>query len=543
MDLTHKQIVERALALAAPSYTDRTNIVANVGATLASQYNEHALLQAETIVGTKNSTYLRERWAKFTKDMYNGRQLPYLDRMDQEEMNDFLNRRGKQTVPFTSMVINAITAAYDSKTKRFPEAAEEEIAEDYETWIKDNGIDGEIKESSRMLSLLGNGAILLSWDELFQDIKYNWISAEYIRLVENPHNYNEPHAVVIRWQVTDQDGATKEAATIYTKEEIIPMYDGQPDKTLIDQAVANGFEQSTMGYKNPYRIVINGVETGFIPLVLCRYRKSYDGSWFCEGEGQSIADFNAEINNYLSTIANSFYLQGFTPIMSVNYHDQHGKDAVPPWGPGAIINFTISQAGQQAGISTVPLDSHITENTEYVKNLINTQLSNRRIPESLLHATADASGVSIVASSAGMQEIREEEKLTWKPIESAIFRTFAVIYAYHNNKSTQNWEDLSLGIIWSEHAEKYTPEVAMQMAKEHLALGIISEIDIVLEMMGDKFCFYDSEEDRRAAVLDYLATIKAERKTIDALFERNKEAEPMDEEADADSEYSDGISV
>ena len=503
MKLSHDQIVEKAMGLVRPKAELQTNSIPSVYATF-SNYEIHQALQNNAMVSSTKASLTNHRdWIRFTKDMYFGKQLKYLDKNEAEQIGRFTGRRGKQTIPLTAAFINIMTGIYENPVTRIPtKLAEDEVSKNFQTWCKDSCLDSKQLTSERLLCGLGNGAIKLSYDEVFNKINYQWITPDNLRVVTDPEDKNKILAAIV---TMESDVVGEDAySTIYTEEEIIPMKNGEPID--VENDLPPG--PSGKGYKNPYRIIINGVERGIIPLIMCKYNPNDNDSWFCEGEGFQIADANATINNLMCGLGNQMYYQAFTMLKFINVDPK--TMSVGP-GSGFKIN---ADNGLTGDIEGVRLDSHAMEFLQVIADIINFQLKAHRIPESALHAEANVqSGVAIVASSAPMQEMRKESQMRWTPIEKELFWKWCVISAYHNGESAPDYDQLDIYIEYQDTETNFLPDKQIEIDKLQMSMGLISIVDVVLREKGDLFCHIEDPEEKEKAVMEY----------IKKNFEMNKE--------------------
>ena len=419
----------------------------------ASKGDKHKELQERSIkqVSTIEDS---EDAARMVYDFYNGTMLPYLDKLPAESVDEFSERPGKRTLRLTTAIVDTVARAYDTAPVRA--VTGEDMG--FMQWLTDVSYNAKCRKADRLGTAQGIGAWRLTWNDVKQRIEIDWIRREQLRVVDSPEAGGEPLAAIVRWSVND-GGRQVDKAIIYTNDEIVSLTDGVEDKVTISEDYPRG--PHGKGVVNPY---------GFIPLVYFRY-DILATSFYCDGVGQFAAEANAEINNRLSAAGYQAYQQAFTPIIEKNNKD---ADADQKYGPGEVWSIH----GEDAQVYPLPLDSHIPELMQFIRDDIRETLYTMRIPEQAIIGNADASGVAIVAASAPLMEMRRDGIDAWLPVEIQVFEKYKVITGFHTKR---NPSKASLSVVFVDPTATLTVADKILRTDWEVANGLTDIVALELE--------------------------------------------------------------
>ena len=501
----YAKIVEQAIHLAAadlPSVSASTNTRPD-----SDKYQRHADLQTRILallpsagVGILKQPTIyasvehREEQAQFALDMYEDRQVQYLDKNPGETPEEFERRRGKFTCNWTAAVIDTLARLYDDQPRRTTDSAE------FTDWATDIELDALMQQVERYTTLQGCLALVPYFDEEEGKITLRIKFAHQIRTVPNEMDPEKPLAVVIRWVQEDLvQSKLVHYATVYTNREIIPLRDFKVWTDAVLAARESGLQQgeSGKGYENPYKVMRRGELVGMMPVVLTRFRPVGD-DFHVDGLGQAVADKNAELNNLSTGTFNQANFQAFTPVVALN------REASTPlrWGPGALIDIRVAK-GEQGGLVPVGLDSHIAELMELYAVSIKNLLASMRIPEAALHATADSSGVSITVANTPLMEFRKQSIPRYRKAEKRLHLLWHAMMAVHypDDFAVPDADDLALSVQWDEPQVAVTAEARATEEDRAMKLGLMSPVDLELRDNADAYADIEDGEARRTAAM------------------------------------------
>lgn len=450
----------------------------------ASKGDKHKEAQDRAIAEVSTIENIEDA-ARMVYDFYKGNMLPYLDKLPAESVDEFQDRPGKRTLWLMKAIVDTVARTYDTTPIRAVTGDDMGFLQ----WVSDVGYNAKCRMADRLGTAQGNGAWRLVWNTKTARIDLDWIRKESLRIVEGAGG--EIEAAVIRWSFT-REGQTVDKAIIYTNDEIVTLTNGAEDKHPDSADHPRG--PNGKGFANPY---------GFIPLVFYKY-DILATSYHCDGVGQYTAESNAELNNRLSAAAFNSYMQSFTPIVE---KDNRDADSDQKYGPGSIWSIS----GEGASVFPIPLDSHLTELMQFLRDDIREMLYTLRIPEQAIIGTADASGVAIVAASAPLMEMRRDGMDSWLPVEIQVFEKFKAITAEHTNRQPTK---SSMSVLWPDPAVNMTVADKILRTDWEISHGLTDLISIELERNASAYAHIKETAARETAASAAIAKRKLINRTL-----------------------------
>jgi hypothetical protein len=236
---------------------------------------------------------------------------------------------------------------------------------------------------------------------------------------------------------------------------------------------------------------------GRVPFAFIHDRTPVDGFWV-EGRGQSIAPANAEFNSKLTELAQTASMQGFGVMEVVN------PDPAQPLvvSPARAMQFNVS-GDQPYGINFKAPNAPIADLIADLEFHIRTLLKTQRIPESALsvHATTDASGLSILAQQTPVLEDRIERQQLFRAFENDLLDACLATLREHEGLATR----CEMRVNYPEPELEQSPEQRKALDDWRLKHGMTTPWQI---MRRDDPDGYATEEEARAAWMQNVAAMK-----------------------------------
>ena len=333
---------------------------------------------------------LREQFSAFCWAMFKGHQERYLDRHEDEDPAEFLNRPQKRTLNLTKLVINTLSKLYHAP----PARTHKEEGDDTTKHLRDRLDEiwgGELfnrsmQEIDRRCRLLGTVAVRPMYDPTQPGSIRLWLYMSHqLRVIPDPAAPWQPAAVVERAHPFGKERST----TIWT------------DTWFVDLRKRN-------------EVMVERHELGRIPHVFCRDELSYT-SFFVEGRGRILCSPNAILNNDLSDLEEVKQMQGFSLLQLVNPVED--KQRV---GPREAFTFRPRDATTPFGASFVSPNAPLGELRADITDQINQTLAITNVPAAALGAEINRRSLSGAAIRAAMQPIISDNKSReslFKPLE------------------------------------------------------------------------------------------------------------------------------
>ncbi|MBE7492730.1 MAG: hypothetical protein HS108_13380 [Planctomycetes bacterium] len=324
----------------------------------------------------------RRLLARVLWDFYRGEQLRYLPRHAAESHAEFARRPHRHTLNLTRVLVDVLSQLYRRPVKRAI-TGDHRAAERIRRVLARNPLDLLLLNLDRLARLQGVAALGASWQD--GEIRLWPWPAHRLCVVPDPHWPAAPLAVVA---FAAGDGGV---AQVWT-----------PDRHAL---VSQG---------RVAREADHGL--GRVPFAFVHDRSPVDGFWV-EGRGVSIVPANAEFNAKLTELAQTASLQGFGVMEIVN------PDPAQPLvlSPARAIQFRVS-GDQPFGVNFKAPNAPIGDLIADLEFCLRALLKSQRIPESVLsvHASSDASGVSILAQQTPVLEDRVERQQLFRAVEADV---------------------------------------------------------------------------------------------------------------------------
>ncbi len=343
----------------------------------------------------------REQYSAFCWSMYAGHQELFLDRHEDEDPAEFLNRPQKRTLNVTRLVIDTLSKLYHRpptrkhKSETQPGPGGEEI-EVFDSPIEirdrlDEIWSGELfnrsmQEIDRRCRLVGTVAVRPMYDpDLPGGIRLWLYMSHQLRVIPDPAAPWKPAAVIERVHPFGKEQST----TIWT------------DTWFVD-------------LRSKRRVTVERHGLGRIPHVFCRDELSYN-SFFTEGRGRVLCNPNAILNNDLSDLESIKQMQGFSLLELVN--PVNDKQRV---GPRETATFRPSDKTRPFGARFVSPNAPLGELRADIAQQVEQILSVNGVPSAALGAEVNRRTLSGAAIRAAMQPIVSDNKnreSLFKPLE------------------------------------------------------------------------------------------------------------------------------
>jgi len=346
----------------------------------------------------------REQFSAFCWAMYKGHQERYLDRHEDEDPVEFLNRPQKRTLNLTRMVIDVLSKLYHKPPAREHKSVEEIGPDGKEVEVfttplhvrerLDEIWGGELfnrsmQELDRRTRLLGTVAVRPMYDPDQPGGIRLWLYMSHqLRVIPDPAAPWRPAAVI-------------ERAHPFGKQHSITIW---TDNWFVD-----------LRRKGQAQVERHGL--GRIPHVFCRDELSYT-SFFVEGRGRILCTPNAILNNDLSDLEEIKQMQGFSVMELVN--PSNDKIRV---GPREAFTFNPADNTTPFGVNFRAPNSPLGELRADISDQIQQTLAVNNVPTAALGAEISKRSLSGAAIRAAMQPISSDNKgreALFKPIEHDI---------------------------------------------------------------------------------------------------------------------------
>lgn len=387
-------------------------------------------------------------------DFYRGDQLRYLPRHAAESHADFARRPHRHTLNLTRVLIDVLSQLYRRPVKRTLHG-DNRAAERIRAALARNPLDLLLLSVDRLARLHGVCALGASWQDGTLRL-WPW-PAHRLCVVPDPNWPARPLAVVA---FAAGDGSL---AHVWTPEHFAAVSHGR----VVEEAE-------------------HGL--GRVPFAFVHDRSPVDGFWV-EGRGHSIVPANAEFNAKLTELAQTVSLQGFGVMEVVN------PDPAQPLvlSPARAIQFSVS-GDQPFGVNfkapNAPIAGLIADLEFHLRTLLKTQ----RIPESVLsvHATSDASGVSILAQQTPVLEDRVERQQLFRAFEADVVDLCAAFVRQHEGAAGK----VELHVNYPEPELEQSAQERLAADEWRLRHGLITPWALMRRDDPDAFA---SDEEARAA--------------------------------------------
>jgi len=322
----------------------------------------------------------RLQTGRFLWDMYRGDQLRYLPRLGADSHADFARRPHRHFLNLTRVLVDILSQLYRRPVERTFEG-DARAAERIRRAYARNPLDLLLLTCDRLARLQGVCALGVTYES--GELRLWPWPAHRLLVVPDPAMPVRPLAVVA---LAAGEG---DLAHVWTPERACTVSSGR---------------------------VIRETEHGLgrVPFAFAHDRTPVDGFWV-EGRGHSIAPANAEFNAKLTEMAQTVSLQGFGVMEVVNPDPAHPLVI----SPARAIQFSVSgdtPYGVNFKAPNAPIAGLIADLEFHLRTLLKSQ----RIPESALsvHATTDASGLSILAQQTPVMEDRIERQQLFRAFEA-----------------------------------------------------------------------------------------------------------------------------
>lgn len=334
----------------------------------------------------------REQFSAFCWAMYKGHQERYLDRHEDEDPAEFLNRPQKRTFNVTKLVISTLSKLYHkppTRKHKDDDPATEHLRDRLdEIWAAEI-FNRSMQEVDRRCRLLGTVAVRPMYDPTLPGKIRLWLYMSHqLRVIPDPVAPWQPAAVIERVHPFGRERST----TIWT------------DTWFVD-----------MRRKSEVTVTAHGL--GRIPHVFCRDELVYT-SFFAEGRGRVLCSPNAILNNDLSDLEEIKQMQGFSLLELVNPAED--KQRV---GPREAHTFRPTDNTTPFGARFVspnaPLDELRADCTDQVDQILHAN----GVPAAALGAEISRRTLSGASIRAAMQPIvadNKERESLFKPFESEL---------------------------------------------------------------------------------------------------------------------------
>jgi hypothetical protein len=333
---------------------------------------------------------IREQFSAFCWTMYKGHQERYLDRHEDEDPAEFLNRPQKRTLNVTRLVIDALSKLYHAPPSReFKEDLDprmEHVRDRLEAIWAGELFNLSMQEADRRTRLVGTVAIRPMYDpEQPGSIRLWLYMSHQLRVIPDPAAPWRPAVVIERAHPFGK----KKSVTIWTDEWFVDM-------------------------RRSGEVVVEAHGLGRIPHVFCKEELSYM-SFFVEGRGRILCVPNAILNNDLSDLEEVKQMQGFSLLELVNPVEDEQRI-----GPREAVTFRPDDNTKPFGAKFVAPSAPIQQLRADASEQVELILATNGVPAAALGAEINKRSLSGAAIRAGMQPIVSDNKgreSQFKPIE------------------------------------------------------------------------------------------------------------------------------
>lgn len=345
--------------------------------------------------------WVREQHAAFCYTMYRGHQLRFLDRHEDEDVTEFLNRPNKSALNVTRLVIDTLSKLYHRPpTRSFykpDDTGEQQIDLEAQTptYVQDrlqqiwSGklFNLTMVEVDRYTRLLGTVAIRPIYDREAVGRIRNWVLMSHeLRVIPDPERPWRPAVVIERTRPFSREAG--KCLNVWTD-----LY----------QVQIEGDEVSVYQHK-----------LGRIPHVFARDALSFN-SFFVEGRGRSLCDPNAVLNNDLTDLEEIKQMQGFSVGEVVNPLEDNLRV-----GPREFFTFRPKDNSVPFGVSFKSPQAPLEQLRRDVEAQIDRILFVNGVPRAAIAAAIDQrqlSGAAIRAAMKPLQDDLDHRARIFEPVE------------------------------------------------------------------------------------------------------------------------------
>lgn len=379
--------------------------------------NELKQLTPEELAFGDIPDWVREQHSAFSYTMFQGHQTRYLDRHEDETVNEFLDRPGKATLNVTRLVIDALSKLYHKPPLRefkaeegTPEAAAQEHLSERLAEVWGNKLFNQTMiHVDKMTRLLGTVAVRPIYDPDIPGKVRPWVFMSHqLRVIPDPLRPWRPAAVIER---------------VHPFENMKRR--GQLNVNVwTDRHVVNISGQE---------VTVEEHQLGRIPHVFCRDDLSFN-SYFVEGRGRDLCEPNAVMNNDLTDLEEIKQMQGFAVMQIVNPSEDDIRIS-----PRTVVRFDDQDKETPYGVEFKTPEAPLDELRNGISNQIKDILMVNNVPVAALGAQIDKRSLSGTAIRAAMQPITddlEERERIFEPIEADLADSILRVVARHEQGFT-----------------------------------------------------------------------------------------------------------
>ena len=428
----------------------------------------------------------REEEAWFRAQMYQGKQVQFLDRLEGEEPEDFRKRRNKETRNVTALLVDMKGMLYRQPPRRKVAPASEDDASEATATLEaisaaldaiwtdhDLAINEVLKLADRMAYLQGLVALRPWYDKAADRMHVRFYPKHRIRIVENPDDPRDPLAIIFRWDALNPiNGKPYTRAQIWT------------DESFQEHDVNGWAAPEAHPYKRK-------------PVVVVWNEYSPETFW-TDGRGGGICEANTIINNHLTDWNHTAEFQSFAvPVVKGS-----APGAAEKIGPGQPMHFVGKNASD--GLTFVSPDWKTSEQIAFLREKIDGVLEVERIPKSAIRLEKSAtSGLEVIAQNIPLDEYREERREVFVPVERKL--ASLMLQQLHEHRDGFNVDPEGVG--WQLHVDYAEPvrpaDKQQQIAWEthELERGLIHPWQLWMRHDPDRFA---SEDEAKEAWIAHL---------------------------------------
>ncbi len=419
---------------------------------------------------------IREQFSAFCWAMYSGHQERYLDRHEDEDPIEFLNRPQKRTLNVTKLVINTLSKLYHKPPVReFPVtkgeegtpstiATPEHIRKRLEEIWTGELFNRSMLESDRRTRLMGTIAVRPMYDPKIPGGIRLWLYMSHqLRVIPDPAAPWRAAAVIERVHPFGKTGG----ATIWTDEWFVEL--GRTEVEVVKH------------------------ELGRIPHVFLHDQLSYT-SFFVEGRGRILCTPNAIMNNDLADLEEVKQMQGFSVMELVNPVEDDIRI-----GPREAFTFRPADKTIPFGVNFKAPRSPLAELRADAEGQLNEILSTNGVPAAALGAEINRRTLSGAAIRAAMQPIisdNKERESLFKPIEHDLADSMLRVIRRHEPGFVYT-EDMRPGFVLFYQPLEFPLDTRDQVVKDDFDVSQGIETPATI-MRRDNPDLYPTHEDALA---------------------------------------------
>lgn len=372
----------------------------------------------------------------------------------------------------TKKIINNLSRVYIGPATRTITNGTQTDADLFQTILNDSSLPRKMKLASRYCKLLKTILIRPVWRNGMVDIDVLTPDVLDVTCGDTPEN-------LLSVTITHYPDSGKAEDTTYsqwTPEEI---------KTL------NYRKDVIASEPNPYSI---------LPFVPC-WDRTPTGNFWLEG-GDDLITCQDAINERITDLCYIIRLQGFGQPWISGFETKSGSPRATEvyLGPGRVQ--VLPKDGAMGFAST---NAPISEIIESIKFLIGQlAISYGLSAHILVDEPSEESGVSKIVSSQELDEVRSDDIELWRDYEHSLFNIIKVIWNAHNTKKI--CEAAQLKVDFYDPTPQLSPDVQANSWNTLLGMGVISQVDIVMERNPD----ITTRED----ALAFLLKLQEEQRTL-----------------------------